>query len=78
MFKTKLQHELCEVRSVKSAVWSVIFGRKASLGIALQCGRVQVMLVDSNSATGSQEARAHGPVSRTARASSIDETSLKM
>ena len=76
MFKTKLQHELCEVRSVKSAVWSL--ERKASLGIALQRGRVQVLLLDSNSATGSQEARAQGPGSRTARASSIDETSLKM
>ena len=59
----------CEVSSLE---------RKASLGIALQRGRVQVMLLDSNSATGSQEARAHGPGSRTARASSIDETSLKM
>ena len=66
----------CGVWRVQCEEWSL--ERKASLGIALQRGRVQVMLLDSNSATGSQEARAHGPGSRTARASSIDETSLKM
>ena len=66
----------CGVWRVQCEVWSL--ERQASLGIALQRGRVQVMLLDSNSATGSQEARAHGPGSRTARASSIDETNLKM
>ena len=66
----------CGVWRVQCKVWSL--ERKASLGIALQRGRVQAMLLDSNSATGSQEARSHGPGSRTARASSIDETSLKM
>ena len=66
----------CEVWRVQCEVWSL--ERKASLGMALQRGRVQVMLLDSNSATRSQEARAHGPGSRTARASCIDETSLKM
>ena len=55
----------CGAWGVKSAMWSVrnVF--------ALYRGRAQVMFLDSNTATASHKARAHGPGWRTARASSL-------
>ena len=61
----------CGVRRVKSAVRSV--KKVFPLGVALQRGRAQVMILDNNSATGSHKARAQGPGWCTAHASSIDE-----
>lgn len=43
------------------------------LGVALHRGQAQVMFLDNKSATGSHNARTHGPGWRTARASSIDD-----
>ena len=49
--------------------------KMCSLGVALQCGRAQVLFLDS-SATSSHNARTDGPGWRTAHASSIDEKGL--
>ena len=61
----------CRVWRVQCEVW-----KKCSLGVALQCGRAQVMFLDHNSAAGSHKACAHGPGWRTAHASTIDEKGL--
>ena len=55
----------CEVQ-----VWSV---KKVFTWRCIAQGRAQVTFLDNNSATGSRKAHTHGPGSRTARASSIDE-----
>ena len=55
----------CGAWGVKSAMWSV---RKV---FALYRGGAQVMFLDSNTATASRKARTHGPIWRTAHASSL-------
>ena len=49
---------------------------KCEDSLALQCGRTQVMFLDSNNATSSHIARTHRPGWRTVDASSIDEKGL--
>ena len=67
-----------QVWSVKCRVWRVQceVWWKCSLGVALQCGREQVMFLDNNSAAGSHKARTLWPGWRMAHASSIDEKGL--